>query len=77
MVFDKNADTQDKLQYHLRVGPGDVADYVLLPGDPARVGRIADHIEDPGDVAFNREYRTVTGTYRGIAVSGTSEVPIR
>ncbi len=72
MVFDKNADTQDKLQYHLRVGPGDVADYVLLPGDPARVGRIADHIEAPREVAHHREYRTVTGTYRGIAVSGTS-----
>lgn len=72
MVFDKNADTQDRLQYHLRVGPGDVAEYVLLPGDPARVGRIADHIDDPREVAYNREYRTVTGTYRGIGVSGTS-----
>jgi len=72
MVFDKNADTQDKLQYHLRVGPGDVADYVLLPGDPARVGRISEHIEEPREVAYSREYRTVTGTYRGVAVSGTS-----
>ncbi len=72
MVFDKNADTQDKLQYHLRVGPGDVADYVLLPGDPARVGRIGEHIDDPREISFNREYRTVTGTYEDIAVSGTS-----
>ena len=72
MVFDKNADTQDKLQYHLRIRPGDVADYVLLPGDPARVGRIADHIDDPREVSHNREYRTVTGRYQGIGVSGTS-----
>lgn len=72
MVFDKNAEAQGKLQYHLRVGPGDVADYVLLPGDPARVGRIADHIESPREIAYNREYRTVTGAYAGITVSGTS-----
>ncbi len=72
MVFDKNAGLQDKVQYHLRVGPGDVADYVLLPGDPARIGRIANHIADPREVSYNREYRTVTGTYAGIGVSGTS-----
>jgi uridine phosphorylase len=72
MVFDKNAGIQDKLQYHLRLGPGDVADYVLLPGDPARVGRIGEHISDPVEVSYNREYRTVTGTYAGIGVSGTS-----
>jgi uridine phosphorylase len=72
MLFDKNAGTRGKVQYHLRVSPGDVGDYVLLPGDPARVLMIADHLTDPQEVAFNREYRTVTGTYEGIRVSGTS-----
>jgi len=72
MIFDKNADTDAKLQYHLRVGPGDVADYVLLPGDPARVAMIAKHIDNPKEVAYNREYRTITGEYQGIRVSGTS-----
>lgn len=72
MVFDKNADTAGKLQYHLKVRPEDVADYVLLPGDPARVGMIAEHIDDPHEVAYHREYRTVTGSYHGIPVSGTS-----
>ncbi len=72
MVFDKNADTAGRLQYHLRVAPSDVADYVLLPGDPARIDLIAAHIDDPVEVAHNREYRTVTGSYRGVGVSGTS-----
>ena len=72
MVFDKNAATAGKLQYHLKVTPADIADYVLLPGDPARVGMIAEHIDDPEEVAYHREYRTVTGSYHGIAVSGTS-----
>ena len=71
-IFDKNAAARDRLQYHLRVGPGDVADYVLLPGDPARVGLIAEHLDDPREIANHREYRTVTGSYRGIPVSATS-----
>ena len=71
-IFDKNADTQDKVQYHLRVRPGDVADYVLLPGDPDRVLLIAEHLDDPEEVAYHREYRTVTGSYHGIPVSATS-----
>ena len=71
-IFDKNADTRDKVQYHLRVRPGDVADYVLLPGDPARVGLIAEHLDEPREIAHHREYRTVTGSYRGIPVSATS-----
>jgi uridine phosphorylase len=26
------------VQYHLKLAPGDVAPYVLLPGDPGRIG---------------------------------------
>ncbi len=72
MVLDKNEQGHGKTQYHLRVRPGDVADYVLLPGDPDRVGRIATHLDESREIAYNREYRTVTGTYRGVGVSGTS-----
>lgn len=72
MVFDKNAHTRDKVQYHLRLGRGDVAEYVLLPGDPDRVVRIAGHLEEAREIAFHREYRTVTGVYQGIPVSSTS-----
>ncbi|MCY4425326.1 MAG: nucleoside phosphorylase [Acidimicrobiaceae bacterium] len=71
-VLDKNARTLNARQYHLHVSPGDVAPYVLLPGDPARVLMIADHLDDPREIAFHREYRTVTGRYKGIEVSGTS-----
>ncbi len=71
-VLDKNARTLNARQYHLHVSPGDVARYVLLPGDPARVLMIADHLDDPREIAVHREYRTVTGRYQGIEVSGTS-----
>lgn len=49
-----------------------MADYVLLPRDPGRTHLIAEHLEEAGEVAHHREYRTVTGKYHGIGVSGTS-----
>ena len=42
--------------------------YALLPGDPARVERVASHLEDVTDLGMNREYRSICGTYRGVRV---------
>ena len=65
---DPNAD----VAYHLAVGPDDVAETVLLPGNPERVETILD-CWDTGDVvAEHREYRTATGTYDGTPLSVTS-----
>ena len=61
-----------KPQHHIRCLPGDVADKVLLPGDPKRAERIAQLLDDARHVATNREYATYTGTYRGMPVSVTS-----
>ena len=71
-VVDKAHLTAGTMQYHIRLKPGDAARYVLLPGDPGRVLRIAQHLEGAREVMFHREYRTVTGTYRGIPVSAVS-----
>lgn len=62
----------DKPQHHIRCLPGDVADKVLLPGDPKRAELIAGLLDDARHVATNREYTTYTGTYRGMPVSVTS-----
>ena len=48
---------------------GDVAPYALLPGDPGRVLRMAKKLDKYREVAHNREFKTVTGTYRGIPVT--------
>ncbi|SMP61884.1 uridine phosphorylase [Anoxynatronum buryatiense] len=45
---------------------------MLLPGDPARVLRVADFLDEWKEIAFNREFRTITGTYRGMPVTVTS-----
>ena len=71
-AFDKSKIDRDALQYATRIKRGDVGRYVLLPGDPDRVGRIGAHLDDVTEVAHSREFRTITGSYRGIAVSATS-----
>ncbi len=59
-------------QYHTAVGPGDVGEYVILPGDPKRCVRIAEFFDDPVLVADSREYVTYTGTLDGKKISVTS-----
>ncbi len=59
-------------QHHIRCLPGDVAENVLLPGDPQRAERTAFLMDDARHIATNREYVTYTGTYRGMPVSVTS-----
>lgn len=59
-------------QYHLQTDDGDVAPYVLLPGDPGRVATIAGLWDEARHVAANREYVTYTGIYRGAPISCTS-----
>jgi len=71
----KSADipeTEEGLQYHLMVKPGDVAPYVLLPGDPGRVPKIAKYWDEARQVAIHREYNTYTGKYKGVPISATS-----
>jgi uridine phosphorylase len=56
-------------RYHIRVQPGEVGGYVLMPGDRERVERIARHLDNARVVAENREYRTMTGELEGTPVS--------
>jgi len=48
------------------------SDFVILPGDPGRVEFIAEHFDSATLVAENREYKTMTGVYKGRSVSVTS-----
>jgi len=58
--------------YHLMLKPGDIAPYVLLPGDPERVPKIAEFWDESKEVARHREYVTYTGRYKGTEISATS-----
>ncbi len=59
-------------QYHIGVGPGDLADYILLPGDQDRVDIVASHFDTVELRHRHREFATATGTYRGLRVSCVS-----
>ena len=36
----------------------------ILPGDPARVDRVAALLEQPEELMFNREYKSVRGLWK-------------
>ena len=59
-------------QPHIQCRTGDIAPFVLLPGDPGRIDAIAAQLDRWEPVAHNREYRTITGTFQGMPVSATS-----
>ncbi len=59
-------------QYHIGLGPGELADYILLPGDPDRVERVAARFDAVDFRHRHREFVTATGTYRGLRVSCVS-----
>eukprot|EP01064_Diplonema_japonicum_P036321 TRINITY_DN8119_c0_g4_i1.p1 TRINITY_DN8119_c0_g4~~TRINITY_DN8119_c0_g4_i1.p1 ORF type:complete len:332 (+),score=85.62 TRINITY_DN8119_c0_g4_i1:61-996(+) len=64
----------DGLVYHIAARSDDVADNILLVGDPGRVPFVASFF-DSGSVRFkanNREIATMTGTYKGVPVTAMS-----
>lgn len=68
----QNYSGEKDLQYHLQIRPGDVGRYVILPGDPKRCKKIAEHFDDAKLVADSREFVTYTGYLDGEKVSVTS-----
>ncbi|MBO5717173.1 MAG: nucleoside phosphorylase [Alistipes sp.] len=51
--------------FHLHLKPEQLADIVILVGDPGRVAMIADYFDTKECEVSNREFLTVTGTYKG------------
>lgn len=49
-----------------------IAKYVIFSGDPWRVEILSKLLEEPKHIAFNREFNTYTGTYKGMPVTVSS-----
>ncbi len=60
---------QSERQFHIKALPEEVGGYVFLVGDPGRSPVIAELLESPVHVGFNREYNLYTGTLDGEKVS--------
>lgn len=59
-------------QYHIDLAPGELADHILLPGDPARVERIAGMLDTVEVRRSHREFVSVTGMLGGLRLSAIS-----
>jgi len=51
--------------FHLHLRPEQLADKVILVGDPARVNTVAAHFDSIECEVQSREFHTITGTYNG------------
>lgn len=58
--------------FHLHVKPEQLADKVILVGDPGRVPLVASHFDTKECDVSNREFRTITGTYQGKRITVVS-----
>ena len=56
---------EDGSIFHLHLLPEDLADDIILVGDPGRVETIASHFQQIELKKSNREFYTITGSYRG------------
>ena len=69
-------------QYHIALERGELAEHILLVGDPGRVAKVASRWESIEIERSNREITTATGTYEGMRIScmstgmGTDNVEI-
>jgi uridine phosphorylase len=59
-------------QYHIGLGPGELADYILLPGDQDRVDLVAARFDTVELRHRHREFASATGAYRDVRVSCVS-----
>ena len=56
---------EDGSCFHLHLKPEQLADRVILVGDPARVNTVAEHFDTRECEVQSREFHTITGTYKG------------
>lgn len=61
-----------ELQAHIRIRSDINIKYALLPGDPKRIDAIAKHLTDVVSLADNREYRSISGSYKGVPILALS-----
>lgn len=58
--------------FHLHLRPEQLADKVILVGDPGRVALVASHFDKVECEVESREFKTITGTYKGKRITALS-----
>ncbi len=62
----------DGSAFHLHLKPEQLADRVVLVGDPDRVNTVASYFDERECDITSREFHTITGTYRGKRITVVS-----
>ena len=62
----------DNSCFHLHIKPEQLADKVVMCGDPGRVDLIASHFDTKECEISSREFHTITGTYKGKRITTLS-----
>lgn len=63
---------EDGSVFHLHLKPEQLADKVILVGDPGRVALVASHFDTKECEVESREFKTITGSYKGKRITVTS-----
>ncbi len=58
--------------FHLHLKPEQLAEKVILVGDPGRVNLVASHFDTKECETSNREFHTITGNYKGKRITALS-----
>ena len=56
---------EDGSIFHLHLTPQQIADKIMLVGDPGRVSLVASYFDEKEFEVESREFKTITGTYKG------------
>lgn len=59
------------LEAHIQLEKID-AKYAIMPGDPKRIDVIKTFLDNPKELMYNREFRSVEGSYKGLKVIAIS-----
>ncbi len=59
----------DGSAFHIHLRPEELADNVILVGDPGRVNMVAEHLQDIEFRHQSREFVSVTGKFRGVRMT--------
>ena len=62
----------DSKQYHIACEKGDLAEFLLVPGNPDRVQKIAGFWDSSKEISCHREFRSFTGKYKSVPISALS-----
>ncbi|KKQ89646.1 MAG: Purine or other phosphorylase family 1 [Candidatus Curtissbacteria bacterium GW2011_GWC2_38_9] len=55
------------IQPHLKINK--INKFVILPGDPSRIDRVARYVKDFKEISFNREFRIANAKYKKMPIS--------